>query len=336
MKRTSVVILNYNGEKLFGKFLPSVLAHSGDAEIIVIDNHSSDQSIQVLKRDYPRVRVITLEKNYGFCGGYNQGLKQVDADFFVLLNSDVEVTAGWLDEPLQLLEAGAGAVQPRIKSYLQRNQFDYAGAGGGFLDDLCYPYCRGRIFNTIENDHNQYNDTTEVAWASGACMFISSALFFESGGFETSFFAHMEEIDLCWRLRRMGKKIMYCGSSIVYHLGGGTLAATSPRKTYLNFRNNLSLMLRNLSTSRLLFVFPLRCWLDGLAALKFLFEGNTGSMLSVCRAHWSFFGSILREWRGRRSLSHLPYILPQKGEIRFTLWNYHFLGKKNYPQAKKN
>ena len=200
--KTAVVILNFNGEKLLGKFLPSVLQHSGNAEIIVIDNHSTDHSAEVLQRDYPTIRLINLEKNFGFCGGYNEGLKQVDADFFVLLNSDVEVTGGWLAEPLRLLEAGAGAVQPRIKSYLHRDQFDYAGAGGGYLDSLCYPYCRGRIFNSIEIDSDQYNDTIEVAWASGACLFIRKEVFFESGGFESSFFAHMEEIDLCWRIRR--------------------------------------------------------------------------------------------------------------------------------------
>jgi hypothetical protein len=330
MNRTAVVILNFNGEKLFSKFLPSVLQHSGNAEIIVVDNHSTDQSVEVLRRDYPTIKLIGLDRNYGFCGGYNEGLRQVEADNFVLLNSDVEVTAGWMEEPLRLLEAGAGAVQPRIKSYLHRDQFDYAGAGGGFIDNLCYPYCRGRIFNTIEPDNNQYSDNCAVAWASGACMFIRSEVFFECGGFETSFFAHMEEIDLCWRIRRSGKEIMYCGSSIVYHLGGGTLAATSPRKTYLNFRNNLSLMVRNLSALRLLIIFPIRCWLDGLAALKFLFEGNRAAMLAVCRAHWNFFGSLPSEWRGRRSLAHLPYHVPVLGKIRFTLWSYYVLGKKNY------
>ena len=321
--KVAVAILNYNGAALLPRFLPSVVEHSKEAEVWVIDNGSTDNSLAWLTTHFPDVRQIRLEKNLGYCTGYNDGLKQIDADVYVLLNSDVEVTAGWLTGPVALLknDLTIAAVQPKLLSYQNRHQFEYAGAGGGFLDSLCYPYCRGRIFDRLENDHGQYNDSCEVMWVSGACLFVRAAVFHEHGGFEPTFFAHMEEIDLCWRIRRSGKKIFYCGASTVYHLGGGTLPVSSPRKTYLNFRNNLSLMVRNLKVSSLMWILPVRFGLDGIAALKFLLEGHGASAVAVVKAWWNFGVNLKTELHKRESTRRLPFGWSRSlGGMRLLIW----------------
>ena len=321
--RVAVVILNFNGAALLPRFLPSIIKHSDEADIFIIDNGSTDDSINWVENSHPQVRLIRLEKNLGFCAGYNEGLKLIDADVYVLLNSDVEVTEGWIRAPLELLsnDPTIVAVQPKILSLKNKQEFEYAGAAGGFLDLLCYPYCRGRIFDQIEQDHGQYNDTSEVMWGSGACSFIRSIDFHRLGGFEPSFFAHMEEIDLCWRLRRLGKKIFYTGQSTVYHLGGGTLPVSSPRKTYLNFRNNLSLMMRNLRAADLLLILPIRLLLDLIAALKFMLEGNAASSLSVLRAWNDFVINLRKEIQKRRATKELPFVSNSRFErIRVLIW----------------
>lgn len=300
----AVVILNYNGEKLLRQFLPSVIQHASGADVIVADNFSTDTSLDVLRREFPSVKVIPLDHNYGFCGGYNRALAQVRADYYVLLNSDVEVTPGWLG-PLQALMEGnpsVAAVQPKILSYRDKRYFEYAGAGGGFIDSLGYPFCRGRVFDHVEEDIGQYDDERPVFWSSGACMMIRSTAFHAQGGFDEDLFAHMEEIDLCWKLNRGGSQVFYCGKSHVYHLGAGTLGYQSPRKTYLNFRNGLSMIYKHFNPGELPYKLPLRMALDWVAALVFLLKGEGRNCTSVFRAHADFIGRIPQLRKKRRAI----------------------------------
>jgi hypothetical protein len=299
MIRTAVVILNYNGNDYLGRFLPGVIANSPDAEIVVADNGSTDSSVELLTSRFPSVRLIRLDRNYGFAGGYNRAVPQINADLLVLLNSDVEVTPSWLDPIASAFaeDPHLAAAQPKILSHQNRALFDYAGAAGGFLDRLGYPYCRGRIFSTIEADRGQYDDTRDVFWASGACLFIRKSVFEQAGGFDEDFFAHMEEIDLCWRIRRMNLKIRCIPASVVYHVGGGTLSRQSPRKTYLNFRNSLSVLVKNSPPADLLWKLPLRIILDGMAAIKFLTEGSARHFLAVIKAHVRFWPGAVRDYR---------------------------------------
>lgn len=295
----SIVILNYNGAAMLRRFLPSVLAHSGEAEIIVADNASTDASRDVLRDEFPAVRTILLDQNYGFAEGYNQALRQVEADVFVLLNSDVEVTPGWLTPLIAYLESHleCAALQPKIRQWAEpadsavRQRFEYAGASGGYLDRYGYPYCRGRVFGTLEQDHGQYDAPVPVLWATGAALVIRAADWRESGGLDGRFFAHQEEIDLCWRLRSRGRSIVCVPQSVVFHVGGGTLPTGSPRKNYLNFRNNLLLLYKNLPERDLRPVLRLRRWLDLVAALKELLTG-----------HWQNFRAIRRARRDFRKL----------------------------------
>ena len=291
MSRTAVVILNYNGEKLLQQFLPSVIQHSSEAEIIVADNNSSDQSISFVQQTFPQIRIIQLDQNYGFCGGYNRALKQVVADYYVLLNCDIEVTSQWLVPMISLLDNDPtiAAVQPKVLSYQNKNKFEHAGAAGGFIDSLGYPFCRGRIFDYVEEDQGQYNDQREVFWATGACLMIRSEAFKKFGGFDEDFFAHMEEIDLCWKLQRAEQKVFYCGKSTIYHVGAGTLSYRNPKKVFLNFRNGLSLLFKHLNAGELIYKLPLRILLDVIAALQFLIKGEAGSFAAVIRAHGNFF-----------------------------------------------
>jgi GT2 family glycosyltransferase len=304
MTQTAIVILNYNGEELLRKFLPSVLKFSGDAKIIVADNNSSDGSLQVLSAEFPQVDVIRMASNLGFCGGYNYALSKVEAEYFVLLNSDVEVTENWVQPVINLFENNpeVGAAQPKILSYSDKQIFEYAGAGGGFIDMLGYPFCRGRIFNSIEKDNHQYDGIRPIFWATGACLFLRAELFKKMNGFDEDFFAHMEEIDLCWKLNRAGYNVLYQGASTVYHVGGGTLSKTSPRKTYLNFRNGLSLIFKHISLGQLFWKFPFRIVLDLAAALKFLTEGSGANCLAVLKAHVNFLASLKREVEKRNRL----------------------------------
>lgn len=307
MSRTAVVILNYNGEKLLTQFLPSVIQHSSGADVIVADNNSSDESIHFIKTFYPNVRIIQLDDNYGYCGGYNRALRQVDADYYVLLNSDIEVTPHWLTPMISLLDNNddIAAVQPKVLSFHHKHTFEHAGAGGGFIDTLGYPFCRGRVFDYVEDDHGQYNDEREVFWATGACLMIRSDSFKRFGGFDEDFFAHMEEIDLCWKLHRTNQKVFYCGKSTIYHVGAGTLGYRNPRKTYLNFRNGLSLLLKHLNPSELIYKIPLRLCLDWLAAIQFLFKAQPGNFTAILKAHYHALLHLNRDLRKRKELRRL-------------------------------
>ncbi|KFF12309.1 hypothetical protein IW15_12180 [Chryseobacterium soli] len=292
--KLAVAILNWNGKNWLEKFLPSVIQFSQKTDIYVIDNLSTDDSIEFLKHNFPTVTIISNDKNYGFAGGYNEGLKKIDADYYCLLNSDVEVTENWIDPVLELFENNSEivAVQPKILSYDNKKFFEFAGAGGGLIDNLGYPYCRGRVFDNLEEDKGQYDDETEIFWASGCCFFIRSKDFWEQKGFDARFFAHQEEIDLCWRLINTGKKIFYTGKSTVYHVGGGTLNKQSAQKTYLNIRNNLSMMLKNLPFAKLIWLIFFRLCLDGIAGIYFGFKHGFPHLWAVVRAHFGFYAQL--------------------------------------------
>src|SRR5688572_5890050 len=304
MSRTAVVILNYNGEKLLKQFLPSVIQYSLEASIYLVDNQSTDGSIAFVKTTYPTVTIIALDHNYGYCGGYNRALQQIDAEYCVLLNSDIEVTQHWLTPMITLLDnhPDIAAVQPKVLSYTSKNKFEHAGAAGGFIDALGYPFCRGRIFDNIEEDRGQYNDEREIFWATGACLMIRSEIFRKFGGFDEDFFAHMEEIDLCWKIHRTNQKVFYCGKSTIFHLGAGTLGYRNPRKTYFNFRNGLSLLLKHLDTGDLFYKIPLRMILDWLAALQFLLKGELKNFVAIFQAHMSFVLNGRRDREKRKAL----------------------------------
>lgn len=298
----AIVILNWNGKNWLEKFLPNVIEHSENATIYVIDNSSTDDSVSFLKQNFSEIKIVHNQENYGFAGGYNEGLKKIQHEFYCLLNSDVEVTDNWLT-PIQNIfenDPQIAAVQPKILDFNRRNYFEFAGAAGGFLDNLGYPYCRGRIFENIEEDHGQYNDEVEIFWASGCCFFIRSENFWAQNGFDARFFAHQEEIDLCWRLKNSGKKIFYTGKSRVYHVGGGTLNKQSPQKTFLNMRNNLSMILKNtpLLSGILLVIF--RMILDGFAGIYFGYKNGLPHFWAVIRAHFSFYGQIPETLRLRQ------------------------------------
>jgi GT2 family glycosyltransferase len=328
--RVAVVILNWNGKKFLEKFLPSLLANSSDqAEIIVADNASSDDSVEYLKSNFPGIRIIQHQKNFGFAKGYNLALAQVEADYFILLNSDIEVTPNWIQPVIELMESDAliAACQPKIRSYAEPQKFEYAGAAGGFIDKYGYPFCRGRMFLSIEEDNGQYDDTIEIFWATGACMFVRAGLFLQFGGLDEDFFAHMEEIDFCWRLKNEGYKIMYCPSSVVYHIGGGTLPKISWRKTYLNFRNNCILLYKNLPDNLLPEVFAKRLILDGIAALKFLITAGFKDFFAVSKAHFSFYGSLGKTREKRKKL--------KQGQVnniyqKNIVFEYYLRGKKKF------
>jgi len=294
--KIAIVILNWNGAKLLKQFLPSIVSFSNNdsTQIIVADNGSTDSSPELIRNEFPEVRLLELNQNFGFARGYNEALKQIEADYFVILNSDVEVTSGWLDSPIKLMESNQeiAAVQPKILSYHQKTHFEYAGAAGGFIDRYGYPFCRGRIFNELEADTGQYDQTTEIFWASGACMFVRASQFRKAGGFDADFWAHMEEIDLCWRLKNKGLKVVFTPESTVYHVGGGTLAYDNPKKLFLNFRNNLWLLFKNLPGNQLFFILFIRMILDAVAAFKLLAEFNLNGIRSVLKAHFYFWISL--------------------------------------------
>lgn len=290
--RVAVVILNWNGQKHLETFLPSVVKYSANANIYIADNCSTDTSLDFVKKHYPTIKLILNPENGGFAKGYNQALQNLEEEYFVLLNSDVEVTENWIAPIVEQfdLHDNISIAQPKIKSYLQKEYFEYAGAAGGFIDFLGYPFCQGRIFNKLEKDTGQYNQNKEVFWATGACMFIKSSLFKELGGFDDRYFAHMEEIDLCWRAKNLGHKVYYIAKSEVFHLGGGTMKNTNPRKTFLNFRNSLLTLHKNdRSGFRNLKVF-LRLVLDFPAFLKLWVDSGLVHAFAILRAHVSFYG----------------------------------------------
>ena len=288
--KIAIVILNWNGKKLLEQFLPSVVKNSKEAKIYVADNASSDSSVSFVKSNFPEVKIIQNNKNGGFAKGYNDALKNLNEDIFCLLNNDIELTNNWLTPILEFYKSNPkdAIVQPKILDYNNKNKFEYAGAAGGFIDKFGYPYCRGRIFNTIEEDYNQYNKIDDIFWASGACFFITSSLFKKLNGFDESFFAHMEEIDLCWRAKNLGYTVKYVPDSTVYHVGGATLKNTNPQKTYLNFRNSLFTLVKNAKGNLFYLVF-IRLILDGIAGIKFLIELKPKHTFAIVKAHFAFY-----------------------------------------------
>ena len=290
MKQTAVVILNYNGAGMLRRFLPSVIEYSPEASIYVADNGSSDESCDVVRNEFPAVKLMVLDHNYGFAEGYNRALAQVDEEYAVLLNSDVEVTRGWLSPMTQFLDSNpeVAACQPKLLSFKQKDFFEYAGAAGGFIDKWGYTFCRGRIFNTVERDSGQYDDTTDVFWATGAALMIRNEVYKNNGGLDGRFFAHMEEIDLCWRLRSRGYRIACVPQSHVYHVGGATLKKENPQKTYLNFRNNLLMIYKNAPDCQLRKIMLFRKVFDNVAALKFLASGDYVAFKAVRKARRDF------------------------------------------------
>lgn len=332
----SIVILNYNGKRHLEAYLPSVLAHSKGHEIVIIDNASTDDSVTWLRKVYPEVRIVSLDKNYGFAGGYNRGLSQIDSDIYIIINSDVKVTPGWTQPLIDLLisKPDAAAVQPKIKSLQNPELFEYAGAAGGYIDKLGYPYCRGRIFETVERDIGQYDDCCRIFWTSGACMAIKANLFREVGGFDEAFFAHMEEIDLSWRLQLIGNSLYCQPASVVYHLGGGTLDYQSKRKVFLNFRNNLMTLTKNLPVIDLILVIPLRLVLDGVAGIRFLVKGQFQLSIQIIKAHFSYYAYFMYLIRKRKDFwSKYPVNKWSKVIEMFPdalIVDYFLLGRKYY------
>lgn len=293
--KVAVVILNWNGEHFLKKFLPTLIENTprSQVEIVVADNGSTDGSLLILN-DYPTVRTILLDKNFGYTGGYNRALSQVEAQYYVLLNSDIEVPSGWLEPMVTFMDKNpqVAACAPKLIDYNRKEYFEYAGAAGGFIDLFGYPFCRGRILSEIEADNGQYDDPMPIFWASGACMMVRSSCFWEAGGFDDDFFAHMEEIDLCWRLQNRGYLIYSIPSSVVYHVGGGTLPNNNPFKLFLNYRNNLSMLHKNLSLRALLVVIPVRMVLDILSAFVYLVNGRLSFTKAVLKAHKQYLANI--------------------------------------------
>jgi len=337
--KVAVVILNWNGQKFLEKFLPSVMDCNADfSEVIVADNASTDDSVLFLKNNYPQIRIIQNRENGGFAKGYNDALNGVDAEYYVLLNSDVEVSPGWIDTVIQLMDSDTSiaACQPKIKAYDNKDTFEYAGAAGGFIDKYGYPFCRGRILDTIEADKGQYNDVREVFWATGACLFVRAELFQLVKGFDEDFFAHMEEIDLCWRLKNRGYKIMYCPDSTVFHVGGGTLHKSSPKKTYLNFRNNLILLCKNHPPHYFFFKLIWRMILDGVAGLKFLAGGEFAHFTAILKAHFNFYSTISATLAKRRVLkADIKKYTTTAVYLHSIIADYYLRGKKTFTEIDK-
>lgn len=331
--KIAVVILNWNGKKYLEKFLPFVYKYNTPGtEIIVADNDSQDDSINFLKSNYPQVRIIQNTVNGGFAKGYNDALKLIDAEYYILLNSDVEVSDNWIPPLIDMMDKdlNIAACQPKIKSFDNRKYFEHAGAGGGYIDKYGFAFCRGRIFDTIEEDLGQYDDTREIFWATGACLFIRAELFHKAGGFDEDFFAHMEEIDICWQLKNMGYKIMYSPRSAIYHVGGGTLKYSSPGKTYLNFRNNLYLLYKNLPENKLYPVVFFRLVIDSIAGFKFLFEGNFRHFTAVIKAHFSFYKNFRKIAAKRKKI--IPPTYPACVYNGSIVFDYFFRGKKTFKE----
>ena len=307
--KIAVVILNWNGTKLLEQFLPSVVEFSPEADIYVADNASTDDSVAFVKANFPTVKIVVNESNFGFAQGYNEALKHIDAEIYALVNSDIEVTENWLKPILETFEnePKTAIIQPKILDFKQKEYFEYAGAAGGFLDKYGYPYCRGRVFETLEKDHGQYDDNREIFWASGACFFIRSSVYKELKGFDADFFAHQEEIDLCWRAFNKGHIIKYNALSVVYHVGGATLQQGNPKKTFLNFRNSLLMLLKNLPNKKLIPVIFCRLILDGIAGIQFLFQGKFKHLLAILKAHFSFYSLVTEHYKKRDTFQSTKY-----------------------------
>ncbi len=331
MVKVAVVVLNWNGKHFLEKFLPSVVNNSlqGWADIWVADNGSTDDSINYIETTFANIKLIKFDKNYGFTGGYNKALAQIKAEFYVLLNSDVEVTNNWLLPIISYMEQhkNVGAAMPKLLSYSSKNEFEYAGAAGGFIDKLGFPFCRGRILNATENDNGQYNEISEVFWATGACMFVRSSVFHDLGGLDNDFFAHMEEIDLCWRMKNRGYKIMYIPNSVVYHVGGGTLPNNNPRKLFLNYRNNLYLLYKNLPSGSFRGIMLFRMILDGASAIMYLLQGKLSFFWAVPKAHFAFY-TTLRNFKAKRLQNNKMRTVTHQSEIFQRSIIYSFFVRK--------
>ncbi len=332
VKKVAVVILSWNGKKFLEQFLPSVVQHSSPqlCEVIVADNCSTDDSVAFVQANFPTVRIIQNQRNNGFAGGYNDALKHVKSPYYVLLNQDVEVTPNWVEAVIDEMERdkNIAAAQPKLRAFNQRDYFEYAGASGGYLDRNSYAFCRGRIFNEIEKDTGQYDDVKDIFWATGACMFVRSEIYWQAGALDEDFFAHQEEIDLCWRIKNMGYRIIVAPASVVYHVGGGSLPQGNPRKTYLNFRNNLMMMFKNLSGSTLVFRMFWRFVLDGVAAFHSIFKnGNFNDFGAILKAHFAFYAALPALIKKRNKLPH--HSAAHLTNINL-LWQHFAKGKKRF------
>lgn len=339
MPKVSIVILNFNTKDLLERLLPFVLKTTYDnIEIVLADNASSDGSLDFVKANFPTIKCIQIDSNLGFAGGYNEALSQLDTDYWVLLNSDVEVDASWLEPLMETMMADdkIAAVQPKILSYNNRGQFEYAGASGGLIDKYAYPFCRGRLFDQLEMDNGQYDTQMEVFWATGAALLVRASVYKELSGLDADFFAHMEEIDLCWRMKNRGYQIWVNPTSTVYHIGGGTLDAHSPHKVYLNFRNNLVLITKNMPTGQAIRVLIARLFLDGLAGVKFMLDGKPSSAIMIVKAHWSFFFRFRFYWRKRDAVTAQKPTSSLAGFINQSMvYQYFAKGVKHFSDIKK-
>ena len=330
----AIVILNYNGKALLEQFLPSVLEHSQQATVYLADNASTDGSVAFVKEHFSKANLIINTQNGGYAKGYNDALKNLKEDVFVLLNSDVEVTQGWLSPILEAFKATKNvvAIQPKILDYKNKDYFEYAGAAGGYIDALGYPYCRGRIFNTLEKDTGQFNDSRQIFWASGACIAVKKEAFIKAGGFDEDLFAHQEEIDLCWRMQQQAGIIQYIGSSTVYHLGGGTLGVENPKKTFYNFRNSLLVMLKNNNGSAVWLILFVRMLLDALAAWQFLLSGKPSHFIAIFKAHLSFYSFVPRFIKKRyKHTQNIAYY-----QIKSIVWMYFIRKKTTFIALNQN
>jgi len=330
--KTAVVILNWNGKKLLQEFLPSVIENSKEATVYVADNASTDDSILFVKQTFPQVRIIQNLQNSGYAKGYNDALIGLEEELFILLNNDVETPSGWLQPLIQCFEnqPNTAAAQPKILDYTQKDFFEYAGAAGGFLDKFGFPYCRGRIFDRIEKDRGQYDDEIPIFWASGACLAVRRSVFHESGGLDEDYFAHQEEIDLCWRIKNLGYMIKYVGASRVFHKGGSTLSNSSPRKTFLNFRNSLFNLLKNTPGFKIWIYLFLRLMMDGLAGIFFLIKLKPKHTFAILKAHISFYGKLPKMVKKRKTITKKEQPLPFS-----IVYQYFILGKKFYTDLNK-
>ncbi|MCB0456721.1 MAG: glycosyltransferase family 2 protein [Flavobacteriaceae bacterium] len=326
--QVAIVILNWNGKTLLEQFLPSVVAHSPEANIYVADNASTDASVAFVQKEFPSVKVIRNTANGGYAKGYNDALREVKEDLFVLLNNDVEVTPNWLQPIIAAFQEDPKlvAAQPKILDYKNKTYFEYAGAAGGFIDKLGYPFCRGRIFDTLEKDEGQYNDTAPIFWATGACLFVKRDPFWEAGAFDEDLFAHQEEIDLCWRLQSLGGVIKYIGASALYHLGGATLSAANPQKTFYNFRNTLLILLKNKKGAKVYALLFIRLLLDGLSGIQFLLQGKFQHIWSIIRAHVSFY-KLLPKYLQKRKKYATAY---KYWHIPSVVWRYYIQKKRTF------
>lgn len=337
MDKVAIVILNYNGRNFLEKFLPSVIEHSVPYTVYVADSASKDDSVAWMQANYPSVKLLQLSNNYGYAGGYNHALREIKAEYYVLLNSDVEVTANWLSPMIEFLDERPtiAACQPKLLAFHDKTKFEYAGAAGGFIDWLGYPYCRGRIFDHCETDEGQYDDVCPVFWASGACLVIRTNLFHQIGGFDEDFFAHMEEIDLCWRLHLAGYQVYCFPKSVVYHVGGGTLPPSNPFKTYLNYRNSLAMLYKNLPAETRWGVIFLRLILDGISAVRFLPKGQWLDIWAIIKAHFKFYAWVWRLLPKKREkvIQEMQHTKGQQSlpiSSKSIIWGYFVKGRKTF------